>query len=401
MEIKKGKIPSAKKVVIYGPEGVGKSTFASQFPDPLFSDTEGSTKELDVSRFPEPSSWTMLMQEAKYVYDHPDCCKTYVVDTADWAEMMGIKHICDKAQKSGIEDFGYGKGYTYAKEEFGRLLNLLSDIVTQRGIHVVITAHATMRKFEQPDEMGAYDRWELKLSKQTAPLLKEWADLLLFANYKTYVVAKDDNGKVYKAQGGRRVMYTSHHPCWDAKNRYGLPEEVPFEYDQIRPVIETGSAHTKRTVPEPNVPIQPSVQTETRAITPEAAADPLPWEEPKQAAYKQDTLSFDNPKAKETEVKFDNVPKAKKPEKTVPDPGQENDIEAALKALHEIMDIYFVKDEDIQWACAKRGYYPIDTPLINYEPGFVWGVLIGAWDKVYQEIQTKDDAGAGANPFLK
>lgn len=46
-----------------------------------------------------------------------------------------------------------------------------------------ICAECMMRKFEQPDEMGAYDRWELKLQKKTAALVKEWADLLLFANY--------------------------------------------------------------------------------------------------------------------------------------------------------------------------------------------------------------------------
>lgn len=47
MNITKGKIPSPLKVVLYGVEGIGKSTFASQFPAPLFIDTEGSTKNLD------------------------------------------------------------------------------------------------------------------------------------------------------------------------------------------------------------------------------------------------------------------------------------------------------------------------------------------------------------------
>ena len=77
---------------------------------------------------------------------------------------------------------------------------------------------------------------------QTSPLSKEWADMLLFANYKTFSVAIDDKGKKRKAQGGERVMYTSHHACWDAKNRYGLPEEVPFSYASIAQVIEEGKA---------------------------------------------------------------------------------------------------------------------------------------------------------------
>ena len=93
MEIIKGKIPCAKKVLVYGPEGIGKSTFASRFPDPLFIDTEGSTKEMDVSRTPTPSSWTMLFEQLTYVKQHPDICRTLVIDTLDWAEQMCVEHI--------------------------------------------------------------------------------------------------------------------------------------------------------------------------------------------------------------------------------------------------------------------------------------------------------------------
>ena len=241
MEIIKGKIEHAKKVTVYGPEGIGKSTFASKFPMPIFIDTEGSTKEMDVARFEKPSSWTMLIEQLQYVRDHPKICQTLVVDTVDWAEQMCVEHVCSGHQKSGLESFGYGSGYVYVREEFGRFLNRLEEVV-ERGVNVVLTAHAQLRKFEQPDEMGSYDRWELKLGKKTAsqisPLIKEFSDMVLFANYKTLSVAVDDKGKKRKAQGGKRVLYTQHHPCWDAKNRYGLPEETEFDYDVIRHIIE-------------------------------------------------------------------------------------------------------------------------------------------------------------------
>jgi hypothetical protein len=108
----------------------------------------------------------------------------------------------------------------------------------------VITAHAKMRKFEQPDEMGAYDRWEMKLSKQVAPLLKEWCDLLLFCNYQTFVVTSENNTQ--KAQGGKRVMYTSHHPAWDAKNRVYLPEVLELDYKHIAHIFaeQPGQSNT-------------------------------------------------------------------------------------------------------------------------------------------------------------
>lgn len=237
MKIISGKIKKPQKVIIYGPEGIGKSTFASHFPSPVFLDTENSTKEMDVDRFEKPLSWGELSNLLKeFKADHGKY-KTLVIDTADWAEMLCIEYVCAKYQKKSIEEFGYGKGYTYVQEEFGKFLNYLEDFI-DIGINVVVTAHAKLFRVEQPEESGSYDKWGMKLSKGVAPLIKEWSDMVLFANYKTYVT-KDDNNKV-KAKGGQRVMYTTHHVCWDAKNRHGLAEELPFEFSQIAHCIPTG-----------------------------------------------------------------------------------------------------------------------------------------------------------------
>ena len=233
--ITKGKVKTAKKVVIYGPEGIGKSTLASQFPEPVFIDTEGSTKELDVARYPVPKTWNDVVTDVNdFVESMPG--KTLIIDTADWAEQLCISHTCANLGVKGIEDVGYGKGYVYVSEAFADFLNKCNVLIDQ-GVNIVFTAHAQMRKFEQPDEMGAYDRWEMKLSKKVAPLLKEWADIVLFCNYKTDVIT-DQNTKSKKATGGRRVMYASHHPCWDAKNRYDLPDMMPMEFSQIKHLFE-------------------------------------------------------------------------------------------------------------------------------------------------------------------
>lgn len=368
MEITRGKIKKAKKVVIYGPEGIGKSTFASRFPDPLFIDTEGSTNDMDVARLPRPTSWTMLLEEVDYIRKTPGACRTLVIDTIDWAEMMCIKHICDKHQKNGIESFGYGNGYVYVKEEFGKFLNKLSDVI-EAGINVVLTAHAQLRKFEQPDEMGAYDRWELKLGKktssQTSPLVKEWADMLLFANYKTYSVAVDDKGKKHKAQGGKRVMYTTHHPCWDAKNRYGLSDECAFDYGVIAGILEENTGGTPQRQEEK--PAQPT-QDDFMEI-PEGAAE---------------------------QMEFDTSPSPGKPEGKPPHTGSDKPVpkdsvfhvdERIPKALRDLMEEKLVSEEEIQQVVADRGYYPRSTPILNYDPDFVSGVLVGAWGQVYGMIE--------------
>ena len=219
---------------------------------------------MDVARVdPPPASWTALLETVKeFLREGAGDFGTLVLDTADWAEQLCVKHVCAKNQKEGVEDFSYGKGYTYVAEEFGRLLNLLSQVVSG-GANVVVLAHAKMRKFEQPDELGAYDRWELKLSKQVAPLVKEWSDMLLFANYKTMVVTKGEGKNLKaKAQGqGKRVLYTTHHACWDAKSRHGLADELPLDFGQIAHCIPAGLA-APVPVPAPELMYQSHVAEE-------------------------------------------------------------------------------------------------------------------------------------------
>lgn len=346
MQITRGKIISPQKVVVYGPEGIGKSTFAAQFPNPVFIDTEGSTKHIDVARLPRPSSWTMLIEQVKYIKANPNICNTLNIDTADWAEQLCINELCAKSQKSGIEDFGYGKGYVYLAEEFGRLLNLLEDII-ERGINVVFTAHAQVKKFEQPDEIGSYDRWELKLEKKTAPLLKEWADMVLFANFETYVVNVDGQGVTKgknKAQGGRRVMYTSHHPCWDAKNRHDLDEKIELSFSSIAHCIPIISSSTQK---------QPESQAQTTNKSDNASA-------PKAAVSNKAENKADLNEA----------------------------IAGVPVALADLMKLNGVTVDEIQKAVSSKGYYPANTPIEKYDPSFIDGVLVAAWEQVHKMIQS-------------
>jgi len=236
LNIIKGPIARPQKVVLYGTEGIGKTTLAAQCPDPLFIDTEGGSTHLDVRRLQGAKDWEALISLVREVAVTPDVCRTLVIDTADWAEQMAIAHICRKFKQDGLESFGYGKGYTFLAEEFARLLAACDEAI-RGGKHVVINAHAKQRRVELPDEAGGFDVWGMKLSKQCAPLLKEWADALLFINYKTYVVMTDSNTR--KAQGGKRVIYTSHSPVWDAKNRHGLPDELALSYASIAPIFVT------------------------------------------------------------------------------------------------------------------------------------------------------------------
>lgn len=364
MKITRGKIASAQKVVVYGPEGIGKSTFAARFPDPLFIDTEGSTKNMDVARMDKPTSWTMLKNQIAYVKANPNVCKTLVIDTIDWAEQLCLSDICAAYGKKGIEDFGYGNGYVYEKEEFGRFLNSLEELI-DRGVNVVLTAHAQLRKFSQPDEFGEYDRWELKLGKKTgsqiSPLVKEWADILLFANYKTVAVQADKEGNKFKAQGGERVMHTTHHPCWDAKNRHSLPDILPFDYGQIEHIFAQ---------PVP-APVPAPTPTPVPAQTPAPSA-PVP-QTPPAGSVPIDALTDNEPDAPAPPVQKPAIPNG------IP------------QALADLMRQNNVTEEDIRLAVSQRGYFPFDMPVAAYPPDFINGVLVGAWEQVYNMILNNND----------
>lgn len=351
MNITRGKVAKAQKVVIYGPEGIGKSSLAAQFPDPLFIDTEGSTGNMDVARLDKPTSLTLLLQQIDYVKQNRPC-KTLVIDTVDWGERLIIEFVINRAGKTSITNFGYGEGFVQLEEEYGRFLNKLSDLI-EIGINVVLTAHAKITKFEQPDEMGAYDRWELKLGNKTtaktAALTKEWADIVLFLNYKTFSVATDEKGKKHKGQGGVRTIYANHHPAWDAKNRHGLPDEFPMEYSYIAHIFN-GAAQQTQIAQSPEPQIQTTIQQPVQQLVNQPVQQPVQETQPVVVPAPTNTVEL-NP--------------------MIP------------QSLRDLMSQNNVSEEEIQIVVSQKGYYPMDTPIANYDPSFIAGVLVGAWQQVF------------------
>ncbi|WP_303916491.1 ATP-binding protein [Subdoligranulum variabile] len=379
-QVTSGVIPAPVKVVLYGPEGIGKSTFASQFPDPIFIDAEGGTKQLDVRRLPRPTSWAMLLDEVAEVRKGNIPCTTLVLDTADWAEALCIQSICAKAKVDGLEGFGYGKGYVYAKEAFAKLLDELEEVVAG-GRNVVVLAHAMIAKFEQPDAVGNYDRWQMKTTKQVAPLLREWCDMLLFANYKTVVEKSGSSPNAKnKASGGRRVLYTTHHPCWDAKNRFGLSDELPLDYQAIAAIIpgKSAPAPAERPILVEDEPANPTLPT--RRTTPAPSASPsaaTAAPAPTSTVNPTDTAPAHDPAAAEARYR------AK--------------LDADLRAagipdnLRALMVANKVEEEYIRHAVAQKGYFPEDMPVRDYPADFIDGCLVGAWDAVYEMVKEYGD----------
>lgn len=365
-EITSGLQHKPYKTVIYGVEGIGKSTLAASFPDPLFIDTEGSTARMNVKRYPKPTSAAMLWDEiVEVIRTKP--CKTLVIDTFDWAERLIVQNICDSSQKKSITSFGYGDGFVQLEEQVGRYLNLLQDVIDVAGINVVITAHAQIRAFNQPDADNSYDRYEMKLGNKTTAktsnMLKEWADMVLFCNYKTYVVSKDDKGKKHKGTGGQRVMYTTHSPAWDAKNRDNLPEELPLSFDGIAHLFKDQEIHAA----------EERIKQVFGAENVEIVDDTEPIAQPVQVP---DTPTI--PDANPIESVWQPIPYT---------PEEVADMEKLPPGLQDLMKANMVHPSEIQEAVTKKGYFPRGMPIHMYDPAFIDGCLIGAWPDVFRMIE--------------
>ena len=239
--IKKTKTKRPRRTLLYGVHGIGKSSWANMWPDPIFINLEDGLTDIDADAFPVPmnlqEAWGPIMElsgDATAGHGY----KTLVIDSVDWLEQRFVWN--EVASKNGVKhigDVGFGKGYAQAADMFSKLLMGL-DSVRNTGMHVLLLAHSSIRRFDAPDS-EAYDRYMPKLHQNNSgfgvsSLVQEWADEVLFCNYKSYTKTTTGGfGKeTTKAIGnGERVIYTTERPSHIAKNRLGLPDTVPMSVD--------------------------------------------------------------------------------------------------------------------------------------------------------------------------
>lgn len=233
--VKRGIITRPQRVVLYGVESVGKTTLAAQADSPIILDVEDGSTHLDVPRI-SINSWNELEAAITELRAGNHDFRTVIIDSMDWAEKLAVEDMLSRDKKTSLEDYGYGKGYTMAAERTARFLASLDRLI-DAGIGVCLIAHAKVTRFEPPDGMAAYDRYELKMTRQTSPLVKEWADALLFANFKTRVV-EAQSGRAKGLGGKERIILTQRAAAYDAKCRIpGITEEIPMTWEAVRPIF--------------------------------------------------------------------------------------------------------------------------------------------------------------------
>lgn len=233
--------PRPDRILLVGTEGVGKTTFAAEAPSPVFICAEDGLPPVlgEVPRFPVPQSLSDVLDALRVLVREDHEFQTVVVDTIDWLEPIIWRELCARNSWADIEAPGYGKGYVAAADEWRKLLAALDVLRNRKGMEVILLAHASIKTFQNPAG-GDYSRYECKLNKNAAALVKEWTDVNLFAVHEEFAEIKNGRETRKGVSTGRRVIHTARTAAWDAKNRYDLPAELPLNYTDY---AEARAAH--------------------------------------------------------------------------------------------------------------------------------------------------------------
>lgn len=245
-QIIKGRISRPLLLLVYGPDGVGKSSFGSKAPNPIFFGPESGTDYLDVCRYPEPKNWKEVLEGLDDLIVSPHEYRTLVVDSLDWMEPLLFSQIIieDGKKAKTIETAcgGYGKGYVEAekrwKDEFIERLNILRF---KRKMNIILIAHSDVVNFPDPESQTEYKRYELKLNKRGSAKFREYVDAVLFVTFRTFIKKDANSDKVRTFGMGDRVIMTEKRPAYDAKNRYGLQHELNLDWDELVMAISQSS----------------------------------------------------------------------------------------------------------------------------------------------------------------
>jgi hypothetical protein len=234
-QIQKGRQRKPPRLTVYGPEGIGKSSFGAGCPAPVFLQTEDGLGEIECDRFPLAASYGQFVDQLGAVCTQEHGYQTLVVDTLDWLEKLIWAEVARRHSKQNIEDIGYAKGYKFALDQWKEVAAGFDYARNERGMAVVLLAHAKVERFEDPESQG-YDRYTLRLHKLADDYVREWCDAVLFATRKQRIekVGTGFNertiAKPIGADGGERVLRTVGGPACTAKNRYGIVGEIPLAW---------------------------------------------------------------------------------------------------------------------------------------------------------------------------
>lgn len=219
------------RVVFYAPEKAGKSSFACFAPKPIFVMTQGETGLLSLiasgqvpptDHFPDDfKEWDVLTGAIRELSHEKHDYKTLVLDTANGAELMLAKSVCDAAFNGNWNDYNdYGRGSRIAAPAWGQFLSSLDSLRLKRGMSIIFLHHAAVKSVSNPTGKD-WDQHRPEAIDKMWGLTHKWADVIAYYGTKV-AVGKDD-----KATGETRYLRVTQSASIVAGNRYGMqPDEI-------------------------------------------------------------------------------------------------------------------------------------------------------------------------------
>jgi hypothetical protein len=242
--VKKTRQEAPVRLLVHGPGGCGKSTFAAAAPSPIFSQTEDGLTNIDTHAFPLAKSWAEVLAQVDSLATEPHTYKTYVLDSLDHAEPLCWAAVCDLGDAKGkrmanIEAFGYGKGYVAALDQWRVYLSKL-ETLRRRGMNIILIAHSVRKSVKNP-EGDDYEQWQIKLHDKAAGLIKEWVEVVGYASLEVLTL-ENENGRVKGITSGKRVLKTAPAAGYDGKTRFSMPATMPLDWPTFAQAVHDGGA---------------------------------------------------------------------------------------------------------------------------------------------------------------
>lgn len=234
--IRRGQDIRPPRLFVYGVEGIGKTTFAAGAPNPIFIQAEDGQGVLDIARFPQIESVDNVREALGTLYTEQHDFGAVVLDTVDWLEQTIVREVEGKHE---AKDLAYGKGALLQAQVWQELLAGFNALRNEKNMVVILLGHNQIKRFDSP-ETEPYDRYSPKLQERSNALVREWADAVLFANYRTVVKKSDVGFNKEVARGistGERLLFTEERPAYMAKNRFSLPESLPLSWPALSDAI--------------------------------------------------------------------------------------------------------------------------------------------------------------------
>lgn len=223
------------RVLVYGPPGMGKTTLASEFPDPVFLQVEdGTPGDLELSSFGRLTTLDEVTEAVCALYSEEHSSQFVVTDSLDKLEPMVWAKCCADNNWANIEAPGYGRGYVAADAYWRDLIEGMNALRRDKNMGVIYIAHSTILNVDDPMS-ASYSRFDIRLHKRAVGIFQDEVDAILFLNQDLTLKQDDPKAKqgagtrVRADGGGNRYVYAAPRPAFVAKNRYGIPDKFMYE----------------------------------------------------------------------------------------------------------------------------------------------------------------------------